>query len=149
MRDDILMKVLSIKPVYEIILGIDECSEVIINFKCVTPLGEYDTCAMLARYFGDIYFEEGNDDSFIPKGGVFDMHGVIRVPPSEKTELIAGAEFLIPISATLLQSLNSQTYSADDNGVSMDSWFGDLFDENNNSIIKDKNPSQKELSDNK
>ncbi|MGP1067248.1 hypothetical protein ACJ8LR_26105 [Serratia sp. CY56810] len=138
MRDDILMTVVSIKPVYEIILGSDECSELVINFKCVTPLGESDTCAMLARYFGDIYFEEGSDDAFIPKGGVFDMHGVIRVPPSEKTELIAGTEFSIPISATLLQSLKSQTYSADDNGESMDNWFGDLFDENNNLIIKDK-----------
>ncbi|WP_232043335.1 hypothetical protein [Serratia marcescens] len=138
MRDDISMTVVSIKPVYEIILGSDECSEFVINFKCVTPLGESDTCAMLARYFGDIYFEEGNDDAFIPKGGVFDMHGVIRVPPSEKTELIAGTEFSIPISATLLQSLKSQTYSADDNGESMDNWFGDLFDENNNLIIKDK-----------
>ncbi len=138
MRDDILMKVVSIKPVYEIILGSDKCSEVIINFKCVTPLGESDTCAMLARYFGDIYFEEGKDDAFIPKEGVFDMHGVIRVPPSEKTELIVGTEFSIPVSATLLQSLNSQTYSADDNGVSMDNWFGDLFDKNNNLITKDK-----------
>ncbi|HFF9829677.1 hypothetical protein V6307_11090 [Serratia marcescens] len=131
MRDDILMTVVSIKPVYEIILGSDECSEVIINFKCVTPLGESDTCAMLARYFGDIYFEEGNDDAFIHKEGVFDMRGVIRVPPSEKTELIAGTEFSIPISSTLLQSLTSQTYNADDNAASMDNWFGDLFDKNN------------------
>lgn len=138
MRDDILMMVVSIKPVYEIILGSDECSEVIISFKCVTPLGESDTCAMLARYFGDIYFEEGDDDAFIPKGGVFDMHGVIRVPPSEKTELIAGAEFSIPISSSLTRQLISQEYDVEGKesvNEMVDNWIGDLFDKQGNLII--------------
>lgn len=93
---------------------------------------------MLARYFGDIYFDEDNNDAFIPKEDVFDMRGVIRVPPSDKTELNAHTEFTPPISAALLQSFSSQLYSADDNPVSMDSWFGDLFDKNNNFMTKDK-----------
>jgi len=66
------------------------------------------------------------------------MHGVIRVPPSEKTELIAGAEFSIPISSSLTRQLISQEYDAEGKesvNEMVDNWIGDLFDKQGNLII--------------
>lgn len=96
---------------------------------------------MLARYFGDIYFEEHDNDAYTQRGDIFDMRGVIRVPPSEKIDLLTSAEILIPISTELKQSLISQSYNADDGSDStamMESWYGDLFDKDNNLIVKGK-----------
>lgn len=138
MRYDILMKVTSVKPVYEIILEGNQCSEIVIAFNCETPLSESDTCAMLARYFDNVYFEDNEHDTFTQKGDIFEMTGVIRVPPSEKTVHLNKGEVIIPITTRLTHQLMSQEYNAwseeNVNGM-VDNWTGDLFNKKGNLII--------------
>lgn len=138
MRYDILMKITSIKPVYEIILEGNQCSEIVIAFNCETPLSESDTCAMLVRYFDNVYFEDDEHDTFTPKGDIFEMTGIIRVPPSEKTVHLNKEELIIPITTKLARQLISQNYNArsekDVKGM-VDNWIGDLFDKKGNLII--------------
>ncbi|WP_099350886.1 hypothetical protein [Erwinia amylovora] len=129
MRYDIYMKVISVKPIHEITLGDDKCIEVIIDFECETPLGESDTCAMLARYFDDIYFEESDEDSFDAKGDIFCMRGVIKVPYSEKSDLVCNSEITIPISSSLKKSLALNSYIPEDIRSNVISWIGGLTDE--------------------
>ena len=113
MRHNILMKIKSVKQVDEISLTDAECGDVVITFECETPLKESDTCAMMGRYFNDVYFEETDGDSFSRKGDVFVMTGVIRVPLSDKTQSLSESEITIPISSRLTRQLISQEYDAE------------------------------------
>ncbi|HCQ8393247.1 TPA: hypothetical protein OMD89_004026 [Klebsiella oxytoca] len=132
------MNVISVKPVYEIILDSKQCSEIVIAFECETPLGESDTCAMLARYFDNVYFEDDDNDTFMPKGDIFEMTGVIRVPPSGKMVHLNKGELIIPITTRLTHQLMSQEYNTRSEGnvrEMVDNWIGDLFDKKGNLII--------------
>ncbi|ELQ9312117.1 hypothetical protein R3D73_005163 [Serratia marcescens] len=138
MRYDILMKIKSVKQVDEVSLTEAECGDVVIAFECETPLNEWDTCAMMGRYFNDVYFEETDSDSFSRKGDVFVMTGVIRVPLSDKTQSLSESEITIPISSRLTHQLISQEYDAERKESvkeRVDNWIGDLFDKQGNLII--------------
>ncbi|EHE6023152.1 hypothetical protein JMS36_004692 [Salmonella enterica] len=41
--------------------------EVLLTFVCETPLTELDTCEMIYRYFGYVFFNEKDDDFLFVK----------------------------------------------------------------------------------
>lgn len=63
----ILMNIESLEYIREISdLPAGGYDEIVLKFVCETPLTESDTCEMIYRYFGDVFFNE-NDDDFYPK----------------------------------------------------------------------------------
>ncbi|EFS2651685.1 hypothetical protein HX362_004603 [Salmonella enterica] len=95
--------------------------EILLKFICVPPLTELDTCEMIYRYFGDVFFNENDDDFFIIKVKLSEMGGIISVIPELVSELDAG------------------TYDPDYGSVNVkkivEMQFGDLFDEKENLMI--------------
>ncbi|EAB7739593.1 hypothetical protein B5864_13740 [Salmonella enterica] len=106
--------------------------EVLLKFVCETPLTELDTCEMIYRYFGDVFFNENNDDFFIRKGKVSEMGGIISViPPVNVPELKTG-ECIIPVIPELVSELDTGEYDPDYGSANVkkivERQFGDLFD---------------------
>lgn len=134
----ILMKIESLEFIRESNPDADGYDEAVLKFVCETPLNEYDTCEMICRYFGDVHFDESDDDFFIRKGGVYEMGGILSViPPINVPELKTG-EFIIPVIPELAGELEGGIYDADtpvDVSKIVKRRFGDLFDKNGNLII--------------
>lgn len=113
--------------------------EVLLKFVCVTPLTELDTCEMIYRYFGDVFFNENDDDFFIRKGNVSEMGGIISViPPVNVPELKTG-ECIIPVIPELVSELDTGEYDPDYGSANVkkivERQFGDLFDEKGELIV--------------
>lgn len=103
------------------------------------PLTELDTCEMIYRYFGDVFFNENDDDFFIRKGKVSEMGGIISViPPVNVPELKTG-KCIIPVIPELASELDSGKYDPDYGSANVkeivERQRGDLFDEKGNLII--------------
>ncbi|HCM1918391.1 TPA: hypothetical protein N3A33_004400 [Salmonella enterica subsp. salamae serovar 28:r:e,n,z15] len=113
--------------------------EVLLKFVCETPLTELDTCEMIYRYFGDVFFNENDDDFFIRKGNVSEMGSIISViPPVNVPELKTG-ECIIPVIPELVSELDTGEYDPDYGSANVkkivERQFGDLFDEKGELIV--------------
>lgn len=139
MHYDILMTVVSVDFIHEINLNKDECDEVVIRFVCKTPLNESDTCAMICRYFIEVYFDEDSDDVFIHNNNMSEMRGVIRAMPSDNSLNLTVGECVIPIDSKLVGELKTGVYHSDidevDAKTMVENQLGDLFDKEGNLII--------------
>lgn len=113
--------------------------EVLLKFVCETPLTEVDTCEMIYRYFGDVFFNENDDDFFIRKGKVSEMGGVISVIPPVNVSGLKTGECIIPVIPDLASELDSGKYDPDYGSANVkkivERQFGDLFDEKGKLII--------------
>ncbi len=60
-----------IRYIRDIVLDSDnDYTEIIVHYRCKTPLNEFDTCAMICRYFESVYFEDESGETFFtPKNG--------------------------------------------------------------------------------
>ncbi|EAP9508678.1 hypothetical protein L1O59_004768 [Salmonella enterica] len=113
--------------------------EALLKFVCETPLTELDTCEMIYRYFGDMFFNESDDDFFIRKGKVSEMGGIISViPPVNVPELKTG-ECIIPVIQELVSELDTGEYDPDSGSANVkkivERQFGDLFDGKGDLIV--------------
>lgn len=113
--------------------------EVLLKFVCETPLTELDTCEMIYRYFGDVFFNENDDDFFIRKGKVSEMGGVISVIPPVNVSGLKTGGCIIPVIPELASELDSGKYDPDYGSANVkkivERQFGYLFDEKGNLII--------------
>ncbi|EBR4566345.1 TPA: hypothetical protein ACS50C_004936 [Salmonella enterica] len=113
--------------------------EIVLKFVCETPLTESDTCEMIYRYFGDVFFNENDDDFFIRKGKVSEMGGIISVIPHVNYPELKTGECIIPVIPELVSELDAGTYDPDYGSVNVkkivERQFGDLFDEKGNLMI--------------
>lgn len=123
-------------------LEANECIEVVVKFVCETPLNEFDTCTMINLYFDDVYFDVSDDDTFIKKGNVYEMGGIIIADPSEKSLALTVGKCIIPITDNMIDELKTGVYNADpayfDVKKVVKNRFGDLFDKDGNLIIADE-----------
>ncbi|MBZ9086178.1 hypothetical protein H5T23_19775 [Escherichia coli] len=61
----ILMEIKRIRYIRDIVLDSDnDYTEIIVHYRCKTPLNEFDTCAMICRYFESVYFEDESEETF-------------------------------------------------------------------------------------
>ncbi|HFO6440875.1 TPA: hypothetical protein ACHKTP_005177 [Escherichia coli] len=137
----ILMEIKRIRYIRDIVLDSDnDYTEIIVHYRCKTPLNEFDTCAMICRYFESVYFEDESGETFFtPKKTVVElwseMVGVIRCrPDSRSLSLKPGNEIIIPIIYEIEDKLRSGKYDPDefDTEVFVRTWLGDLFDQEGN-----------------
>lgn len=113
--------------------------EIVLKFVCETPLTESDTCEMIYRYFGDVFFNENDDDFFIRKGKVSEMGGVISVIPPVNVSGLKTGGCIIPVIPELVSELDTGEYDPDYGSANVkkivERQFGDLFDEKGDLIV--------------
>ncbi|TGB53560.1 hypothetical protein CRI69_25350 [Escherichia sp. E4742] len=65
----ILMEIKAVRYIRDIVLDSeDDYVDIMVHYRCKTPLNESDTCAMICRYFESVYFDDkAGGDYFIPK----------------------------------------------------------------------------------
>lgn len=118
-----------------------------VHYRCKTPLSESDTCAMICRYFESVYFDdEAGGDYFIPKTTAVElwseMGGVLRCKPDHRSlSLKVDNTVIIPVIPEIVYALQNGTYDSDSSDItsSVNTWFGDLFDDNGDLIIHKQN----------
>lgn len=116
--------VLSVKYIYEISLPETLPSEIMITFKCCSPVNETDTFATINRHFDD-----GMDFSYetaISEEG-FIFTGSLRMCEPDCIENIREGEFIVPLSVTLVTLLQHGTYDqlCAPESIMAEAWFGE------------------------
>ncbi|ORM94932.1 hypothetical protein HA50_16900 [Pantoea cypripedii] len=116
--------ILSVKYIREISLPETPPSEIVITFKCFSPVNEIDTFATINRHFDD-----GMDFSYetaISKEG-FIFTGSLLMCDPDSIENIRAGEFIVPLSVTLATLLKNGTYSqqCDPDSIMAEAWFGE------------------------
>ncbi|EFD1060452.1 hypothetical protein RCO01_16855 [Escherichia coli] len=144
----ILMEIKAVRYIRDIVLDSeDDYADIMVHYCCKTPLNESDTCAMICRYFESVYFDsEAGGDYFIPKTTVVElwseMGGVLRCKPDHRSlSLKADNTVIIPVIPEIVYALKNGTYDPDSSDItsSVNTWFGDLFDDNGELIIHEQN----------
>ena len=144
----ILMEIKAVRYIRDIVLDSeDDYADIMVHYRCKTPLNESDTCAMICRYFESVYFDdEAGGDYFIPKTTAVElwseMGGVLRCKPDHRSlSLKVDNTVIIPVIPEIVYALQNGTYDSDSSDItsSVNTWFGDLFDDNGDLIIHEQN----------
>lgn len=144
----ILMEIKAVRYIRDIVLDSEnDYTDIMVHYRCKTPLSESDTCAMICRYFESVYFDdEAGSDYFIPKTTAVElwseMGGVLRCNPDRRSlSLKADNTVIIPVIPEIVHALKNGTYDPDSSDItsSVNTWFGDLFDDNGELIIHEQN----------
>ena len=144
----ILMEIKAVRYIRDIVLDSEnDYTDTMVHYRCKTPLSESDTCAMICRYFESVYFDdEAGGDYFIPKTTAVElwseMGGVLRCKPDHRSlSLKVDNTVIIPVIPEIVYALQNGTYDSDSSDItsSVNTWFGDLFDDNGDLIIHKQN----------
>lgn len=144
----ILMEIKAVRYIRDIVLDSEnDYTDIMVHYRCKTPLSESDTCAMICRYFESVYFDdEAGGDYFIPKTTAVElwseMGGVLRCKPDHRSlSLKVDNTVIIPVIPEIVYALQNGTYAPDSSDItsSVNTWFGDLFDDNGDLIIHKQN----------
>ncbi len=144
----ILMEIKAVRYIRDIVLDSEnDYTDIMVHYRCKTPLSESDTCAMICRYFESVYFDdEAGGDYFIPKTTAVElwseMGGVLRCKPDHRSlSLKVDNTVIIPVIPEIVYALQNGTYDSDSSDItsSVNTWFGDLFDDNGDLIIHKQN----------
>lgn len=144
----ILMEIKAVRYIRDIVLDSEsDYTDIMVHYRCKTPLSESDTCAMICRYFESVYFDdEAGGDYFIPKTTAVElwseMGGVLRCKPDHRSlSLKVDNTVIIPVIPEIVYALKNGTYDSDSSDItsSVNTWFGDLFDDNGDLIIHEQN----------
>ncbi len=58
----ILMEIKAVRYIRDIVLDSEnDYTDIMVHYRCKTPLSESDTCAMICRYFESVYFDDEVD----------------------------------------------------------------------------------------
>ncbi|EFJ2983261.1 hypothetical protein G8G22_004859 [Escherichia coli] len=144
----ILMEIKAVRYIRDIVLDSEnDYTDIMVHYRCKTPLSESDTCAMICRYFESVYFDdEAGGDYFIPKTTAVElwseMGGVLRCKPDHRSlSLKVDNTVIILVIPEIVYALKNGTYDpiSSDITSSVNTWFGDLFDDNGDLIIHKQN----------
>ena len=144
----ILMEIKAVRYIRDIVLDSEnDYTDIMVHYRCKTPLSESDTCAMICRQFESVYFDdEAGGDYFIPKTTAVElwseMGGVLRCKPDHRSlSLKVDNTVIIPVIPEIVYALQNGTYDSDSSDItsSVNTWFGDLFDDNGDLIIHKQN----------
>ncbi len=144
----ILMEIKAVRYIRDIVLDSEnDYTDIMVHYRCKTPLSESDTCAMICRYFESVYFDdEAGGDYFIPKTTAVElwseMGGGLRCKPDHRSlSLKVDNTVIIPVIPEIVYALQNGTYDSDSSDItsSVNTWFGDLFDDNGDLIIHKQN----------
>ncbi|ENE18507.1 hypothetical protein ECP03047993_5642 [Escherichia coli P0304799.3] len=142
------MEIKAVRYIRDIVLDSEnDYTDIMVHYRCKTPLSESDTCAMICRYFESVYFDdEAGGDYFIPKTTAVElwseMGGVLRCKPDHRSlSLKVDNTVIIPVIPEIVYALQNGTYDSDSSDItsSVNTWFGDLFDDNGDLIIHKQN----------
>jgi hypothetical protein len=116
--------ILSVEYIHEISLSEIPPSEIIITFKCSSPVNETDTFATVNHYFDD-GFDFSCATAISETGFIFT--GSLKMCNRDSIENITAGEFTLPLSAVLATLLKNGTYlqQSDPDAIMADGWFGE------------------------
>lgn len=108
----ILMEIKAVRYIRDIVLDSEnDYTDIMVHYRCKTPLSESDTCAMICRYFESVYFDdEAGGDFFIPKTTAVElwseMGGVLRCKPDHRSlSLKVDNTVIIPVIPEIVYAL--------------------------------------------